>query len=109
MAQQPTDFLEKYILETLQKNGLDNLSETNKQIYLPQLMLQAQQRIGMALMAKLDEKNTEKFVKMMEQGDEYSWEQWQQFWKQAVPSYETVVRETLDTFGEECKAILTGK
>lgn len=110
MAKQPPmDFLEKFILSMLEKNGLANLSETNKAIYLPQLMFEAQQRIGIALAAKLDQANAEKFVQMLDRVEKYQPEDWQKFWQSAVPEYESVINETLQKFGVECQQILAGK
>jgi len=104
--QQPQfTFLEQYILEVLSQNGLDNLPEELKKSYLPQLMTEAEYRLGLALMPKLSESQIDDFMALVEK--EASGEEMMKFWQGAVPEFQDLVKETLLKFSEEVSGILT--
>ncbi|HLC69454.1 MAG TPA: DUF5663 domain-containing protein [Patescibacteria group bacterium] len=98
-------FLEQYILEVLAQNGLDNLNEELKKSYLPQLMVEAEYRLGLALMPKLNETQVDEFMAFVEKGADG--EEMMKFWQAAVPDFQEQVKETLLKFSEEVSGILT--
>jgi len=98
-------FLEEYILQVLDQSGLGQLTEENRNKFLPQLVAKAEYNIGLALMPKLSEDDAVVFAEMM--GDEsIDSQQWQNFWKKAVPDFDQVVQTVLIDFGQQCRSLL---
>jgi hypothetical protein len=44
------DFLTEYVLELLKQNGLGNLSDEQKNAYVPQVLAPVEQRLGLELL-----------------------------------------------------------
>ncbi len=106
MSPQPNySFLEDYILKVLEQSGLGELTEENRNKFLPQLVAKAEYNIGIALMPKLSEEDAGKFATMMEDQSITS-EAWQDFWKKAIPDFDKIVQEVLIDFGKQCKTLL---
>ncbi len=105
MAKQELSFLENYIMEVLQDSGLGKLSSANRQVYVPQLAAEAEHRLGLELLPKLDQEQAKKFSDMVS-AEESSPTVWQAFWKQAVPQFDTTVKSILKKFAEDCRKIL---
>ncbi len=98
-------FLEEYILGVLSQNGLDKLPEELQKFYLPQLMVEAEYRLGLALMPKLNEAQVDEFMSLVEK--EADGKEMMNFWEEAVPNFQDLVKETLLKFSEEVSSILT--
>jgi len=98
-------FLDEYISEIIKNSKVGALSEENEKIYLPQLVAQAEVRLGSALMPKLDDKSAEEFTKLLNNEMSTS-EEWQAFWRKSVSDFDEVVSKILIDFAEECKVIL---
>ncbi|MBI5728958.1 MAG: hypothetical protein HY983_01785 [Candidatus Magasanikbacteria bacterium] len=105
MAKPGFSFLENYIMEVLQDSGLGKLSEANRQVYVPQLAAEAEYRLGLELLPKLDKEQAEKFSGMVS-AEESSPTVWQTFWRQAVPQFDATVQSVLKKFAEDCRKIL---
>lgn len=105
MPQPSYSFLEDFIMQVLEQSGLGELTEDNRQKYLPQLVAQAEYQIGLALMPKLNEEQAEEMGELMEAGD-VTPEQWQNFWRLSVPDYDQVVQKVMEDFGKQCQQIL---
>lgn len=105
MAKQALSFLENYITEVLQDSGLGKLSEANQRVYVPQLAAEAEYRLGLELIPKLNEEQAKHFSDMVS-AEESSPTVWQNFWKQAVPQFDAIVQSVLKKFAEDCRKIL---
>lgn len=103
----PEAELDAYMLEVLALSGMENISEGNKAKFLPQLKDELKIRLGAALLPELNGESAEKFAKMME-NDVASPEEWTAFWKEAVPTYDEILKNVLINFGRECKTMLSG-
>lgn len=98
------EFMEDYINELLEANNV-NLTDDQKQVYVPQIMIQAEQRIGLELLPKLSEEHLDEFNMLMEK-DGTSDEEWRIFWNKARPHIEDDVKEILTRFAEEVRGVL---
>lgn len=101
------DFLIEYVLALLEENKI-TLTEEQKKIYVPQIMAQVEMRLGLKLIPQLDGKQTEKFVKLTNNGSASS-EEWKKFWYDSVPNFADQVKETLVEFSEKTKQLLASK
>ena len=98
------DFMKEYIEELLLANDV-NLTEEQKSVYVPQLMTQAEQRLGIELLPKLSKESLEEFNDLI-QADDTTDEQWKVFWSGALPTLEDDVKEILLKFTDEARDIL---
>ena len=99
------NFLQEYVLKVLKANGFNDLTEENQKKFLPQFVAEAEKRVGMNLLPKLNEENTKKFVELTKKQDA-SPEEWWEFWSNNVPDFLEIVKSTLADFAEEVKKIL---
>ena len=104
MSEAKFTFLEEQILSVLEAGGLNNLSEENKEKFLPQLSAEAEYRLGLALMPLLSEEQGAEMVSLIDR--EAGPEELSKFWEASVPNLKEVVAHTLADFAEECKTIL---
>ena len=89
------DFLEEYVLKLFEENDL-NLSDAQKNIYVPQVMMHVEQRLGLELMPKLKDEQMKEFADLANK--ETSQEEWKEFWYRAVPTFEEDVKKILITY-----------
>lgn len=100
------DFLTEYVLDLLKQNGMEGLTDEQKNVYIPQLLATAEERIGMALLPKLSDEQLKTFSRMVET-EGTTPEAWSAFWKGSVPNFEGEVKMVLKQFAEEVRGILT--
>mgnify|MGYP006307534713 CR=1 FL=1 len=100
------NFLEEYIKGVLMEIGIGELTEENRNKFMPQLISEAQYRLGLALTPHIPDEKMEEFTKMVDNEEEDP-EKWKDFWEDAVPDYKDIVSETLDKFAKDCKTILS--
>jgi len=101
MADAQKNFLEVYLLQVLNENGFEKLDDDAKKTYFPQFMAQAEQRLGAALLPLLNEESANKFVELTKTKADP--EAWFNFWQANVPSFDEVVKKTLNEFAAEIK------
>lgn len=99
------DFLKGYVEALLIQNGFDNLSEQQKEIYVPQILGHLEQRIGIEMLPKLSEEKIKVFAKLLEK-ESTSPEDWKDFWYGSVENFEEEVKQILLAFAERVKQIL---
>jgi hypothetical protein len=102
---QPTaqfNFLEEYLANVLKDFGLDKLKEEDRSGYLLQFRLQAERRLGTALAPLLTDASADDFARLMDNPDSTP-QEWADFWHQAVPNFDAVVKQTLEEFVAEVK------
>ncbi len=97
--------LDEFIIKVLSASGMENLSETNKNAYIPQLKEELELRLGVALMPELTPEEGEEFAAMME-NEESDPQKWELFWRSAVPDFDQKVQNVCYNFGQEMKGIL---
>ncbi|MFB6226225.1 MAG: DUF5663 domain-containing protein [Candidatus Paceibacteria bacterium] len=102
----PEENLRTFILRILEESGLKELTEEQKEEFLPKLVARAEYKIGQALIPKLSEGAAEEFTELQEQ-EETDPQVWKDFWEENVEDYDQVVTEALDDFAEECKEVLS--
>jgi len=99
------DFLTDYVLKLLEENGLGDLTDEQKSIYVPQLLGQVEQRLGLALTPKLSDAQLDEFTALVnKQGVAPA--EWEAFWKGAIPTFEQDVQNVLLEFSGKVKEIL---
>ncbi len=101
------DFLIEYVLALLEENKI-SLAEEQKKIYVPQIMAQVEMRLGLKLLPQLNDKQTDKFVKLSN-NENTSPEEWKNFWHDSAPNFEEKVKEVLVEFTEKTKQLLASK
>ena len=99
------DFLTEYVLELLKQNGLGDLTDEQKKTYLPQLLSQVEERIGLELLPKLSDANMEAFAGLAEK-ETTTPEEWKAFWYAAIPNFEGELQAILTGFTDEVRGIL---
>ena len=99
------DFFAEYVLGLLEAFGVVGLTEDQINTYLPQLVAQLEQRVGITLLPKLSDKDGDTFARMIST-PEVSGKDWQEFWNKAVPNFEEELHKILIDFKEEMKTFL---
>jgi len=105
--QQPQfDFLYTKVQHILDENGFENLSEELRDQYLPQLVAEAERRLGAAVLPKLDEAGATKLVALIKDQNTTA-EMMQTFFDEHVDGYKELVEQTLTDFAGEVKEIVS--
>lgn len=99
------DFLIEYVLALLEENKIE-MSEEQKKVYVPQVLAQLEMRLGLKLLPKLDDKQKDKFIKLMN-NESTAAEEWKSFWYDSAPTFEEDLKEVLVEFSEKTKQILS--
>jgi len=104
MAEQQ-NLLQVFIEEVLKQNGFGDLSEAARQELLPQYVVEAERRLGLALMPYLDEVAAKELTELAAQADTSPQKLWN-FWQSHVPNFDQVIKTELNKFAEEMKLAL---
>lgn len=102
---QQFDFLTTYILGLLDHLNLGDMTEEQRQAYIPRLIHEVEFRLGEKFVSQLDPKYGDEFAALLEREDAKP-EEWGNFWKKSIPNFEEQVQEALAAFAEECEEIL---
>lgn len=94
------DFLIDFILTLLENNGIA-LTESQKKMYVPQLLAQVEARLGLQLLPKLNDAQKEKLAKLTNDKKTTPGE-WKKFWY-AVPGFEEDIKSVLTDFAAKVK------
>ncbi len=100
------DFLRSFIEGAIEDAGIESLSEETKDQYVPQFVAEAERRIGLALIPKLEESSADELKGLFEV-ENPDQETVQNFWKTHVPDFDQVVKKTLEDFAVELKQTLS--
>lgn len=98
------NFLTEYVLKLLEENGMGDLSEEQKNIYVPQILGHVEQRLGMELLPKLNDAQMDELARLMNK--ETSAQEWSDFWHSNIPTFDDDVEQVLMEFSEKVKNIL---
>ncbi len=101
------DFLRQYIEKLFDDNGFAGLNETTRAQFVPQFVAEAERRVGLAVLPLLTPKSADLLAGLLK-NENVTAEQLQEFWKTNVPTFETVVQQTLQQFSDEFKKTLAG-
>lgn len=107
MAQKKTpsfDFLTEYVLAMLDENGI-TLSDEQKKAYVPELLAEAEQRLGAALLPKLSDQQLTALNTILQKGNTDA-KTLESFWREALPSLEEDVQSVLRDFALEVNDLL---
>jgi len=104
---QEFNFLESYIHQLLDEHGFEGLTEETRDEYLPQFVGEAQRRIGLAVLPKLDEAAAKELAELVK-AEDVTPEKLRAFWEEKVPDFESIVKETLDAFSVEFAKVMSG-
>jgi hypothetical protein len=99
------DFFAEYVLGLLESFGLGGMTEEQLNTYLPQLVAQLEQRVGLALLPKLSDTDGDTFARMVNTPG-LAGKDWQEFWYKSVPNFEEELHKILLDFKEEMKTFL---
>ena len=105
MAATQFDFLEHFILDLLAQNGLGELDEDQRALYVPKLLAQLEQRIGLEMMPKLPEDKLDEFALLLD-NEQTTAEEWQTFWYGAIEHFEQELQGVLTRFAADVTKIL---
>ena len=98
-------FLKDYVEALLIKNGLGDITEQQKNIYVPQILGHLEERIGLEMLPKLSKTKITEFSKLLEK-ENVDPEEWKNFWYKAVPKFEEEIQKILESFAKRVKEIL---
>ena len=101
MSPSPFGFLGDFIDEVLRQANFQ-LTEEQKDWYVPQLLALVQERMGSVLLDALSEENQKKYDALIEK-EETTLEEWKTFWHVAVPDFDEKIKEALKGFVEDFK------
>lgn len=104
MPTQPQYFLEEFAEQMLAQLGLDNLSQVEREQFLPSIVHNLEMRLGDALLPLVSDSAAPAFRALV--SSDSTSEQWLDFWHKTVPNFDDVVKRVLVDFAEESKAIL---
>jgi hypothetical protein len=102
VAQSSRQFLKKFVLDVMEEVGLGDLGEETKKKFVGQFISQAEQRIGMKLLPKLDEDEREELSDMIRNSSSDP-QAMHDFWNSKLDNYGELVQEALDDFRLEMK------
>jgi hypothetical protein len=100
------DFLESFILQILEQNGIKDLTDEQKKKYVPEFLSRIYQRLGAVLIPKLSDDNLKTFSQLMENKNTKP-EDWQRFWASAIPNFDGEVTGVLSQFSKDLKDIFS--
>ena len=107
MADANFDFLASFIHQLLDDAGFAEMSEEVRKQFVPQFTMEAERRLGLALLPLLKDKQMEELMKIT--NDKKSTpETYAAFWQKAVPDFQDVVDKTMQGFAAEFKKTLSG-
>ncbi len=98
------DFLDSQIQKLLDDNGFAEMGEGVRSEYAPQLVAEAQRRLGLAVLPLLSEQNAEELAEILD-NENLDAAALRDFWTRAVPNFESVVDTTLQNFASEFQQI----
>lgn len=105
MPQPQFDFLKNFIEKLFDDSGFGGLDEVSRKQYITLFTTEAERRLGLALMPLLSQQHAKELVRLIETS-EITPQQLAEFWKKAVPDFENVVKNTLQSYAEEFKSLL---
>ena len=98
------DFLKDFIQQLFDDSGFASLSEEARKQYVPMFTAEAERRVGLVLLPKLNAQQSEELIQITE-GDATP-EQLREFWRASVPDFDSVVESTLADFAIEFKSLV---
>lgn len=99
------DFLKTFIAELLDGSGFASLSEQTRQQYAPQFQAEAERRLGLALLPRLNEKSAEELAELVSNPNTKP-EDLREFWLANIPDFNALVENTLRSFADEFRQAL---
>ena len=100
------NFLTEYVQRLLELNGLGNLTPEQQARFVPQLVRQVQERLGMEMVPRLTDEQAEEFVNIAN-NPATTVNDWKNFWEGAFPDFQTQVEHILTEFAAETRDILS--
>lgn len=104
--EETANFLNDYVEALLKDLGLEDLSGEQRERYVPQLLRQVQDRIGIELIPKLSDEQLDRFSDLANDA-EASNEAWKDFWLSSVPNFDEELERILSEFAKEAREILS--
>ena len=98
------DLVEQFVQELLNSDSFKDMTEETRNQYAPQLVAEAERRIGLAVLPTLDEEGAKEFVRIAE-NEKTNPEEMVQFLQTHVPDMGGVVQKTLQDFAKEFKKL----
>ncbi len=103
MSTKPKYFLEEFAEDLLTKLGLPNLTETERQHFLPQIITNLELRLGDVLLPQVPDSAAPEFRSLS--ANDSTPEQWLAFWQKTVPNFQELVAQVLKDFAQESQNI----
>lgn len=89
------NFLAKFAEEVLTKK-FGELTEEQKQMFVPEMTELIEERVGIILLPKLSQENAAEFADLLDK--ETGPEEWKNFWYNALPNFEEEMKSILSAF-----------
>ncbi|MBI2989798.1 MAG: hypothetical protein HYY51_01230 [Candidatus Magasanikbacteria bacterium] len=100
------NFLSDYVDALLKDIGLEDLSGEQRERYVPQLLRQVQDRIGIELIPKLSDEQLDRFSDLANDNASSN-EAWKDFWLSSIPDFDQELERILSEFAKEAREILS--
>lgn len=99
------DFLSEYINALFDEIGLGDMSEAQKNVYIPRFTALLEERLGLTLVPQLTEDQIKEFVELVDAGEGTTGEDWSKFWHGAFDDFDQRVADILKEFGAQAKQL----
>ena len=106
MASSQIDFLAGYIEALFQQLGFSELSEEQKNVYIPRFTALLEERIGLELLPQLDEMQLDRFVELIDKRELSDAQTWSEFWHGAITNFDEKVGNILKEFSLSAKSLV---
>ena len=104
MTKSQQEFIEVFVDELLNAPEFANITDETRAEYKPQLVAEAERRIGLAVLPLLDEAGAEAFTRILQSEDPAPADM-EEFLRTHVPNIDDVMQKTLKRFAEEFKKL----
>jgi len=99
------DFLSNYINSLFDEIGLGNLSEAQKNVYIPRFTALLEERIGLQMLPLLTPDQLTQFGEMLEHSETVDEKNWSEFWHGSIQDFDQKIAEILKEFAQSAQAL----
>ncbi len=98
MGSSQIDFLSGYIEALFTQLGFNDLSEEQKNVYIPRFTALLEEKIGIELLPQLDDAQLDRFVELIDKRELSDAKTWSEFWHGAITNFDEKVGNILKEF-----------
>ncbi len=105
MSKNQTPFLEEFIINVLEENGIKDLTQEQKNVYIPEFSLRVYRRMGDTLISELDDKQLDQLSDLLSD-PKATPETWYQFWQASIDDFTKQFMNVLMEFRSDVSSAL---